>query len=183
LNMKFYKALPVLSVLFAFVLSISCVSVLGAPVMDTVAVNHTPAINGNEHFEGTRLVAVTDNKAATVTYDLGVIGKVLSLNQVFGADLYNDSALVQSAQAVVGGNADDVQAFIRNLYGRSVNAECTQIGEAKDMHHDILNVSEKSGLLTVTSAVTFGEDSFTAVTTLAPCQNEYGYMIISADII
>ncbi|MBQ2704057.1 MAG: hypothetical protein IJF58_00750 [Clostridia bacterium] len=181
--MKLYKALPILSVLFAFVLSISCVLVLGAPVMDTVAVTHAPAINGNNHFEGTRLVAVTDNKATTVTYDLGVIGKVLSLNRVFGADLYDDCALAQSAQSVVGNNADDVKAFTRTLYGRSVEVVADEICEAKDMRHDILNVSEKNGLLTVTSAVACGEDSFTAVTTLAPCQNEYGYMIISADII
>ncbi len=181
--MKLYKALPILSVLFAFVLSISCVSVLGAPVMDTVAVTHAPANNDNDSFEGTRLIAVTDNKATTVTYDLGVIGKVLSLNRVFGADLYDDCALAHSAQLVVSGNADDVQAFIRTLYGRSVEVKGGEMSEAKDMHHDILNISENGGLLAVTSTVTCGEDSFTAVTTLAPCQNEYGYMIISADII
>ena len=181
--MKLHKALPVLSVLFAFILSISCVSVLGAPVMDAVAVTHAPANNGNEHFEGTRLVAVTENKATTVAYNLDVIGKVVSLNRVFGADLYDDVVLVQSVQSVVGGNADDVQAFIRTLYGRSVEVTETPSVESTDMHYDILHISEKNGLLAVTTAVNCGEDCFTAVITLAPCQNEYGYMIISADII
>ena len=180
--MKLYKALPVLSVLMAFVLSISCVSALGLPAADTVTVTHALATNTENAFEGTRLVSVTENEKAEATYDMAAVERVISLNRVFGSELYNDDAVVESAQSVINTqSADEVADFVYALYGREVEVDCcAQPCQYEDMTHDVLSVRDANGLLIVTSTVSLGEDSFTAVTTLAPCQNEYGYMIVSA---
>ena len=199
--MKFYKALPVLSVLLAFVLSISCVSVFGAPAQNVDAVTHAPAANANVAFEGTRVVSVTENEADEPAYDLAMIHRVLSLNRVYGYWIYDDATLIEEAQLTLIDKVQtiegvqvisrqEVQNFIRALYGRTVDADNTDEYYVvaprgyEPMGHEIIEITDKGGMLTVKSNVRFGGvEQFTAVTTLAPCQNDFGYMVVSAEVI
>lgn len=202
--MKFYKALPLLSVVLSLVLSLVCVLALGAPEAapsaQEIKVTHTPAFNANTEFEGTRVVAVTQKQAEVPAYDINMIYRVLQLNRVYGDWLYDDTALIEEAQLTlidrvqtVDGaqviSRQEVQDFIKALYGRTVDADNTDEYYTvaprgyEPMGHIITHISEKDGLLTVTSTLRFGgSERFTATTTLAPCQNDFGYMILSAEI-
>ncbi len=205
--MKFYKALPLLSVIFALVLSLSVVGVLGAPKKESPLENqvvYTPAnTNADLSFEGTRVVAVAEKQeqqVKRVDYDINLVLRVLQLNRVYGDWLYDDAALIEEAQLslidkietidgkqVISRRA--VQEFVYTLYGRTVDADNTDEYYIvsprgyEPMGHEITQITEKDGLLLVTSKVRFGgNEPLTAQTVLAPCQNDFGYMILSADI-
>ena len=188
--MKFYKALPILSVVMAFVLSAALVSIIGAPVK-TVEVSHAPANLANTNFEGTRVVAVEDKavEAPAPSYDLDKVSGVVFANRVFGDWLYDDASLIESAAAFLAQDGQSVegcavQEFIQKIYGRTV--VCDGIIEplaAEPVTQQVVDVADEGGLLNVTTKVQMGCEEFAAVTILAPCQNEYGYMIVSARII
>ncbi len=203
--MKFYKALPLLSVFFAVVLSLAGIGILGtpkaAPTIETQVVHAPVNTNGDTYFEGTRLVAVAEKQTDYVDYDVNLVLRVLQLNRVYGDWLYDDAALIEEAQLSLIDRVETVdgkqvisrravQDFIRTLYGRTVDTDNTDTYYTvsprgyEPMGHEITQITEKDGLLLVTSKVRFGgTESFTALTVLAPCQNDFGYMIISADII
>ena len=188
--MKFYKALPILSVVMVFVLSVALVSIIGAPVK-TIEVSHAPANLGNTNFEGTRVVAVEDKvvEAPAPSYDLDKVGGVVFANRVFGDWMYDDATLIESAAAALSQNGQAldgcaVQDFIQKIYGRTVLCEgLIEPSAAEAVTQQVVDVADEGGLLNVTTKVQMGCEEFTAVTTLAPCQNEYGYMIVSARII
>ena len=188
--MKFYKALPILSVVMAFVISAALLSIIGAPVK-TIEVSHAPANLGNTNFEGTRVVAVEEKavEAPAPSYNLDKVSSVVFANRVFGDWMYDDASLIESAAAFLaqGGQSVEgcaVQEFIQKVYGRTVLCEgLIEPSAAEAVTQQVVDVADEGGLLNVTTKVQMGCEEFTAVTTLAPCQNEYGYMIVSARII
>ncbi len=187
--MKSLKYMPILSLALAIALSMVGVVAMGAP-SKTVPV------------KGTHLTAVTDNETKESAPDTEGIYRVLMANRLFGGDIYNDEALIEEAQIALIDqieikddmlviNRDAVNSFIRELYGREIqnsfDGDYYVVGARgyDPIGHEVTEITRsEDGKVIVRSMMTVGtSDAVKAVTVLSPCQNRFGYMLISADIV
>ena len=189
--MKMIKLLPILSLVFALVVSVAGVAAIGAPAAAQV----------DKGVQGTRLVGVSEIPAAEAELDIDGIYRVLMLNRLFGQDVYNEVALVEEAQIALLGEAEvvdgclslpreRVNGFIKELYGHTVKNSSDgeyYIIAARGFDpigHVITDISTDNGKVVVTSQMRAGyAEPVEVVTVLSPSQNEFGYMILSADIV
>ncbi len=138
---------------------------------------------------------------------------LVTANRAFGEALYDDGALLDAVEITLLDRAVEIDGFryleralvqevILARYGRSVSPEAGEVygmdppegyyallPRSYDYHEQtVTSVREQEdGRLLVTSALTVeGLDTrqaHTVETLLAPAENEYGYVIVSADIV
>ncbi len=195
-GVKILKILPLLSIIFAVVLSLSAVAALGDPAIGSTACNHTVA--------PTDISVIGVAKAATNTpvLDLDKIEAIINKNRVFDSYIYDTDALIDEAEFVLSDQIETVDGkqvikcetvnkFITELYGRTPAKSDNEYYEISG--HGYTEITQRiigaelaaDGTVTVTADMHYGDEDCAAqvVTTLAPAANSFGYIILSAEII
>ncbi len=210
--MKLLKILPVLSLIFAVAFSLCAVSTLGMPsgiIGGSVAPKSngisTAAVTSKAPSSNAQIAVIGVAKAEELkpALDIDKITEIINSNRVFDDFIYDIDALIDEAQFALIDEAETidgevvikretVDSFVAELYGREIEHEDDDAEYYTVSDHDYISLKQQvisaeegaDGTVTVTACMLCGEseDEVAVTTLLAPAENSFGYIVLSAQI-
>lgn len=171
---------------------------------NTAPVDVNRAEPTEEPKQTTYVVSVTPSEPdPQPEFDIDAIQRVLDSNRVFDEFVFDVDALIDEAQIVLLSQCEDadgqtvikrdiVDGFISQLYGRTIEHD----DDDDDLYYTVaprgfdtlsqtvVNVEQCDSGICVTSMLKVGDSDteYTVVTVMSPAQTDFGYIILSADI-